>query len=108
MAKKIANQQNSLWETVLTVIVDQLKGRLFKAALKKLLGTSVGLKAWLVQFAITNLWEEFVEPLIKAGLVEIKYIGHKIEGRLTVEKIEKARKSGNAEEYNTAVDSAFD
>ena len=95
-----------VWETLLA----QLKGQAVKLALKKILGSAAagGFKAWLISFVVKNLWDEFVEPLMNAALIEVKYIKDKIDGKITAEKIEKARRSGDATTYNDAVDSAFD
>lgn len=102
--------QNNFWKNISKVLIEHLKGRAFKLALKKILGSSAagGFKAWLVKFILENLWEELAEPLIKAGLIEIRYIADKIDGNITAKKIEKARRSGDVEDYNRAVDSAFD
>lgn len=99
-----------LLDNLLNALLEHLKGKFFKLALKKLLGTTVasGFKGWLVTFIIENLWEELAAPLIKAGLVEIKYIRDKIDGDLTAKNIEKARRSDSNEDYDNAVDAAFD
>lgn len=98
-------QNNDIWN----VILEHLKGRVFKLALKKILGSAYagGFKAWLVQFLIENLWDEIVNPLLNAGLVEIKYIKDKVEGRITADKIDKARKSGDQTNYDIAVDDVY-
>ncbi len=112
--KKIKNtlknkfNSSKFLDNLLDVIVEHLKGRVFKLALKKLVGTSTGVQAWLIKFATENLWDELVSPLISAALVEIKYTKHKIEGNITAEKIKKARESGNEDDYDRAVDAAFD
>lgn len=99
-----------LWKAISKAVAEHFKGKLLKLALKKFLGSTyaVGFKGWLVKFIITNLWEELAAPIIKAGLVEISYIEDKIDGKVTAKKIEKARRSGSNEDYNNAVDAAFD
>ena len=91
------------------IILDFLKGRAVKLALKKLLGSpyAVGFQAWLITFLIEELFEEVVEPLAKAALVEVGYLKDKVDGKLTADKIKKARKDGELEDYNSAVDSVF-
>lgn len=102
--------EKSILKSVWEFILEQLKGQAVKLALKKILGSAAagGFKAWLVKFVVENLWDEFVEPLMNAALVEVKYIKDKIDGKITADKIEKARRSGDASSYNDAVDSAFD
>ena len=102
--------EKSILKSVWEFILEQLKGQAVKLALKKVLGSAyaVGFKAWLVKFVVENLWDEFVEPLMNAALIEVKYIKDKIDGKITAEKIEKARRSGDASAYNDAVDSAID
>lgn len=103
-------KKNNFWKTLFDALVEHLKGRVFKLALKKILGSASagGFKAWLVKFVLENLWEELAEPLIKAGLVEIKYIKDNFDGNITAKRIEKARRSENVQDYNDAADSAFD
>lgn len=102
--------EKSILNTVWDFILEQLKGRAVKLALKKILESAAagGFKAWLISFVVKNLWNEFVEPLMNAALIEVKYIKGKIDGKITADKIEKARRSGDANAYNDAVDSAFD
>ena len=91
-------------------ILEFLKGRVVKLALKKILGSSLmgGFKAWLITFVVENLWDEIAEPLINAGLVEIKYIKDNIDGKITAKKIDKARRSGDQDSYDAAVDELYD
>lgn len=82
-----------------------LKEKVIVALMKKILGSAIGgFKAWFVQFVLENLWDEIVDPLLNAGLVELKYIKHKIEGSITAEKIIAARKAQNADDYNSGID----
>jgi large-conductance mechanosensitive channel len=99
-------QKQSLKNRLLSV----LRGEFMTFALKYILGSKYGsgIKSWVIAYLVTNLWDDIVEPLINAGLTEIKYIKHKIEGKITSEKIEKARREGNVQDYNDAVDSTLD
>lgn len=91
-------------------ILEFLKGQVVKLALKKILGSAVmgGFKTWLITFVVENLWDEIAEPLIKAGLVEIKYIKDNIDGKITAKKIDEARRSGDQDSYDDAVDELYD
>ena len=87
-----------------------LKGQVFKLALKKILGSAAmgGFKAWIIRFILENLWDEIVEPLMNAALVEIKYIKDKVDGKITAKKIEQARLSGDQDSYDSAVDELYE
>tara|TARA_R110002012_G_scaffold191476_1_gene359234 strand:+ start:323 stop:643 length:321 start_codon:yes stop_codon:yes gene_type:complete len=105
MKQKSSNILKSLWETLL----EQLKGQAVKLALKKILGSAAagGFKAWLVAFVVKNFWDELVEPLMNAALIEVKYIKNKIEGKITAKKISEARESGSDQDYDDAVDASL-
>ena len=82
-----------------------LKREATKLALKKLakgiLKGSFG--NWLITFAVENLMEEFVFPLIKKAFNVMGYHFDKIEGRILIKKLKDAEKKGDQNEYDDIV-----
>jgi len=89
------------------IVLDILKGQAVKLALIKLIGTTVGFKAWLVRFVLENFIEEIGEPVVRAGIVEIKYYFNKKNGEKVAIKIEKARSGDDQDAYDDAVDDLY-
>ena len=89
------------------LIVKLLEDKAIKYALKKLLIKS-GIKKWLVSYIIKEFFEEIGEPLIKVSLIELGYIKNKLQGKITAEKIARARKYQNADDYHNAVNDIFE
>lgn len=87
-------------------ILDLLKGAVVKKALKTFLGTGagVGLKAWIIKFIVTELFEEIAVPLIKAVLVEAGYQYDKKNGEILITKLHQAREDNDADSYSRTVD----
>lgn len=94
---------NTVWESVL----EQLRGRAVKLALIKLIGTTVGFKAWLIKFVLENLIDEVGIPVVNAGVVEVKYYFDKKDGTKVAIKIEKARSGDDQGDYDDAVDDLY-
>ena len=94
------------WKLFKEFLITQLKGQAVKLALKKLLGSAImgGPKAWLIQYVVTELFEEVGEPLIRAALNQIGYYYDKIDGGIQIKKLEKAKKGNDEQAYNRAVD----
>lgn len=90
-------------------LIEHLKGKAVKLALKKLLGSVAmgGFKAWLLKYIVTNLFEEIAEPLVRMALNQVGYIYDKHDGKVIVKKMKKASEDGNESDYNDAVDDIF-
>lgn len=104
MLKKSKSILDDVWK----VILEQLKGQAIELVLVKLIGTTVGFKAWLIKFVLENFIDEIGEPVVKAGIVEVKYYFDKKDGTKVSIKIEKARNSGDQDSYDSAVDDLYD
>ena len=104
--KKIKEILLKIWPSVKPIIIEQLKGALVKKALKIFLGTAagVGFKAWLVKFLAENFYDEIVEPIIEAGLVEVGYVYHKVEGKVLVKRLRTAQEQNDEDAYNDTLD----
>lgn len=93
------------WRFVRDKIVEHLKGKAVKLALRKLLGSplAVGFKGWLVSFVAEELFEEVAEPLIKFVVRKGFLIYDKVDGKLKVKKIKKAKEGQDEETYISTI-----
>lgn len=74
--------------------------------LKAWLNTTVGqgfLKKF-IDFAVDNLMDEFVDPIMKTVLVKIGYRMDVKDGQRLIVKLNEARESKNESDYNRTVD----
>ena len=87
-------------------LIDFLKGSAIKAALRKILGSALmgGFKAWLVKFAVTELFEQLVQPIILLSIRKGLLFYDKTKGKIRVKKIKKAKEEGNEQDYDTGID----
>jgi hypothetical protein len=87
-------------------LLDQLKGAFVKASLKALLntGAGIGIKAWVIKFVVTELYEEIGEPVAKAAMLQVGYLYDRHEGRVIVQKLKEAE---DGQTYDDAVDDIF-
>lgn len=89
-----------------SIIIDQLKGKLIKLALKKFLGSgaAVGFKAWIITFIISNLYDELAVPfflyLKRKGLL----LYDKRQGQILIKELKDAKASNDENRYNDVVD----
>lgn len=99
-----------IWPQLQTLIIEQLKGAMVKAAIKAFLktGAGAGFKAWLVKFVVTEFAEEVAEPIVKAFFTAIGYHFHRdVEGNILIKRLKEAREDSNANDYNSTVDDIF-
>lgn len=76
------------------------------AGLKAYLNTVVGQGILLkfINFAVDNLFEQIIDPVLKVALIKIGYKYDVKNGERLIEKLRKAEEDGNAEEYDHTVD----
>ena len=108
--KRKAEIVKSLMKLLQDAAIEFMKQVAIKGAMKAFLktGAGVGFKAWLIKYIVTELAEEFGEPLVKAFFVEAGYQYERINGNILVKKLNRAREDGNVEDYNDTVDDIFD
>jgi len=99
--------KDSLWRAVRDKLVEHLKGKAVRLALKKILGAAAmgGFKGWLVKFIVTELFEEVAEPLIKLAVRKGFLLYDKAEGAIKIKKLNEAKEDGNEEDYRTTIGS---
>jgi len=90
------------WIYIRSLVISFLKGEAVKLALKKLLGSALlgGFKVWVIKFIVTELFEEFAEPLIKYAFRNTEYQFNRVKGKMIVKKLIKAKEAGNEEAYD--------
>lgn len=92
-----------LWEVFKSFVLTSVRDYVVKNIIKnilKVVGKS-NFFTWISTVIAENFYDEIMEPLIKAGLVEIKYTYHKAEGKILIKRLKEA---GNVEDYNSTVD----
>jgi len=70
-------------------------------------GPLLGFRTWLVKLIITEFFEEIAEPLIRLSLRRLEYSYKKVEGKIIIKKIEKAKNENNQNDYDHSVDDIF-
>jgi len=73
-------------------LIEHLKGKAVKLALKKILGSAMagGFKAWLVKYIVTELFEEIAQPVINYGFRKFGYQVEVYHGKKLLKKIQNA------------------
>lgn len=91
MAKK---KKNNLFDKLVPALVNILEKEITKAVLMKVVGSTVGFKAWLVKFVIEEVViDEIVEPGIEYGERKVILFYDKIKGRYVYKSLEDATNS---------------
>lgn len=92
-------------EVFKTRLIEFLKGKAVKVALKKLLGSAAlgGFKAWLIKFIVIELFEEVAQPLILLAYRKGMRVVDEANGKLKVKKIEKAKEEGSEDGYTSTI-----
>lgn len=94
---------------ILQVFIDLLKREAVKSALVKLLGSAAlgGVRAWMIKFAVENLFEQVAEPIIRASFIKLGYLYNRVEGNILVKRINKAKEDNHEGNYDSAIDDIF-
>jgi hypothetical protein len=88
------------WQLFRDQLTAYLKQGAVKMALLKFLGpAAAGWQVWLVSFIAEELFEEIAEPVIRLTFRKAGWVYNRIEGEVTLKRIEDAKKTGNASKY---------
>lgn len=98
---KLLLQKVKVWFT------SWLKGKALRWVLLRALGTTAGWKAWILKYLVTELFEEVVEPMIKALFREINEALDEQEGKKKFKRIQEAMREEDPVKYDAAVDDVF-
>lgn len=106
MRKWFEKFASTVWPTLKAQLIEQLKGKAVKLAIKAFLksGAGAGFKAWLIKFVVEELIEEVGIPIINALQVETLYSYDRMTGKVMAKKLNRAREDGDAQNYNDAAD----
>lgn len=66
-----------------------------------------GFKSWLIQYIVTELYEEIGEPIINRVLNAAGYQYNKLQGKGMVKKLQGAKDEDDEDGYNDTVDTVF-
>lgn len=98
MAKKV----NAL-DSIMPVLINILEKEIIKQALIRIVGSTVGFKAWLVKFVIEEVViDEVLVPAIEYGERKLTLIYDKAQGRYVYKKLEKAADNIDIDEWRDA------
>lgn len=59
---------------------------------------------WIITFAVEYLFEELVQPLMKLAFNYMGYQYDRIDGKVKVMKLDKAKRDGDGKAYDIIVD----
>ena len=106
MRKWFEKFASTVWPTLKAQLIEHLKGKAVKIAIKAFLktGAGAGFKAWLIKFVVEELIEEVAIPIMNALQVEVVYSWNRETGKVMAKKLNQAREDGNAEAYDDAAD----
>lgn len=97
----------TVWPSVKAQLVEHLKGKAVRLALKTFLksAAATGPIAWFIAFVVEEgLIEQIGIPLINAVQVEVVFVYDRETGKVMAKKLNQAREDGNAEAYDAAAD----
>lgn len=64
-----------------------------------------GVKAWVVKFIVTELFDHVAEPVIEYAIRKGHLFVDKREGKMKLSKIERAKDENNADDYWSSIGS---
>lgn len=96
---------STFWQRFRDILIEQLEGQAVKLALKKILGSAAmgGFRAWLIKFIVVELFDLIAEPIIKFGFRRAGYLYNKVNGKIQVKRLQRARDESDEDAYNAAV-----
>lgn len=84
-------------------LINALEKEIVKQALIKLVGSTVGFKAWLVKFVVEEIViDEVLVPAIEYGERKLTLIYDKAQGRYVYKKLEEAADNIDVDEWRAA------
>ncbi len=98
MAKKV-----NLLTSLTPVLINILEKEIIKQALIKLVGSTVGFKAWLVKFAIEEIIiDEVVVPGVEYAERKLILFYDKKKGQYAYKELEEAANQGDIDRWRAA------
>ena len=104
--KAIIPHLNGSFDSFKKLVIDLARKETIKLAMAKLakgfLKGAVG--NWFIAFAVEYLFDEFVIPLMEVAFNYMGYQFERVEGKIKIKKLIRARGEGNVQEYDVIVD----
>lgn len=93
MEKSVKKFKINWKKKFLEIFLDHLRGKIFKLAIKKILGVALmgGVRGWLIQFILTELYEQIGLPVIKLGMRKIQKKIDEEKGKQLYQDISEAK-----------------
>ncbi len=97
------------WAVLKDNLVKWLKSKAVTLVLKKILGSVAmgGVRGWLIKYALGYVFDHMAEPIIRKILREAGYIYHLRESEVYLKRMTKAKKEGDSDAYDDAVDDLY-
>lgn len=93
----------SFFDKFVPALINILEREIVKAVLIKVVGSTVGFKAWLIKFVIEEVViDEIIIPGVDYGERKLILFFDKAEGRYVYKKLEEASASGNVDDWRAA------
>jgi len=90
----------------LNAILSVLKTKAVELALSKIVGATVGFRAWVVKFAVKYLFDELAEPVIELAMRKGQLVIDKTSGKIIYLKTMKAKQDGKKDDYLDSIGDA--
>lgn len=98
MVKKV-----SLFDKLTPALVNILEKEITKALLIKLIGQTVGFKAWLLKFAIEEIIiDEIIEPGVEYVERKVILFYDKVKGHYVYKELEESASNGDLDAWRAA------
>ena len=88
-----------MFDTLLSIF----KTALFKRIIVRLIGVSVGFKAWVISLVLEYAWDTIVEPMIEEGIRLGNFEIDVIRGKKRVRMMKKAKDENDKDKWIDAI-----
>lgn len=100
MVKKVSQ---TIFDRLVPALVNILEKEITKALLIKIVGSTVGFKAWLVKFVIEEVViDEIIEPGVEYGERKVILFFDKVKGHYVYKNLEEAASNGDLAAWRAA------
>ena len=94
---------NYNWRVLFDTLLSIFKTALFKRIIVRLIGVSVGFKAWVVSLVLEYAWDTIVEPMIEEGIRLGNFEIDVIRGKKRVRMMKKAKDENDKDKWIDAI-----
>lgn len=94
---------NYNWRVLFDTLLSIFKTALFKRIIVRLIGVSVGFKAWVISLVLEYAWDTIVEPMIEEGIRLGNFEIDVIRGKKRVRMMKKAKDENDKDKWIDAI-----